>query len=341
MDIANPIKKIVIVGNGFDLAHGLQTSYCQFAQKYIDDVTIKRFHQYIDYLDMENPFFDEEGKIKNIPWYSFELNMERLIRWNYQNAICQEDAGFDGSLSELNALFSRLEELLGKYLVEEFSSHKVTAIESVQDCFDDYTLAVSFNYTDTIKLYTNRYYYVHGSLSEDDHIIIGFATGELPCLCSGESINFLKDVRKEELSYLRYLRQSGCDDEVKELAAFRRHAVSLFSGRGEYDLEYKNEESDVYDMADSSAYLKKYAEKNKFAPEVESYDYTEAEEIVVMGHGLEADLHYLTGIFAAASKLKKVILYSYAGEDKNEIKRKTDVLKKLSGLDNIIINKYS
>lgn len=340
MDFANLIKKIVIVGNGFDLAHGLKTSYRHFAQKYIDDVTIKRFHQYVDYLDIENPFLDENGKIKNIEWYSFELNMERLVIWNYQNEICSEDTGFDGNLSELNALFARLERLLGKYLVEEFSSHKVTTIESVKDCFDEYTLAISFNYTDTIKLYTDKYYYVHGSLSDDDHIIIGFATGNLPCLCGGDSINFLKDVRKEELSYLRYLRENGCDDEMKELHEFTRHAVSLFGGRGEYDLEYKDGEQVTYDTANLSSHLKKYAEKNKFAPEAESYDYTTVEEIIVMGHGLEADLCYLTGIFGAASKLDKVILYSYDGEDKSEIERKSSILKRLSGLGNIIIKKY-
>lgn len=340
MDYDNLIKRIVIVGNGFDLAHGLKTSYRQFAQKYIDHVVIKKFHQYVDFLDGDNPFLDEEGLIKNIEWYSFELNMERLIKWNYKNEINSGGMNVDGNLSKLNNLFTELERLLKKYLVEECSSQKVTLIESVQDCFDEYTLAISFNYTDTIKLYTNRYYYVHGSLSDDKYIIIGFATGDLPCLCSGDSINFLKDVRKEELSYLRYLTENGCNNIIKELDKFKRHAVSLFSGKGEYDLEYKNEEQDTYDTTDLSSCLKKYAEKNRYAPKRESYDYTAVEEIVVMGHGLEADLIYLTGIFEKASKLDKVILYSYDGENGDEIERKIKVLKRLSGFENIIISKY-
>lgn len=340
MNCDNPIRKIVIIGNGFDLAHGLHTSYSQFAQKYKDNVIIKQFHQYVDALEGENPFIDDEGVYKNIEWYSFELNMERLIKWNYQNDINSGGMAVDGNLSKLNNLFTNLESLLAKYLIEECSSKKITAIESVQDCFDEYTLAISFNYTDTIKMYTDKYYYVHGSLSDDNHIIIGFATGELPCLCSGDNINFHKDVRKEELSYLRFLKESGCRNEIKELDEFKRHAISLFSGRGEYDLEYKNGEQNIYDTAELSSHLKRYAEKNRFEPQRESFDYKSVEEIVVMGHGLEADLSYLTGIFAEASKLDKVVLYSYDGESKNDLERKINTLKRMSGLEDIVIKEY-
>jgi hypothetical protein len=244
------------------------------------------------------------------------------------------------TLSKLNNLFAKLERLLSMYLMEEYSSQEISPLESVQACFDDCTLAISFNYTDTIKLYTDRYYYVHGSLSDDNHIIIGFAMGNLPCLCGGDSIFFLKEVRKEELSYLRYLRENGYVNENEKLDEFKKHAISLFSGRGEYDLSYKNEEQNEYDTGELSFDLKKYAENNRYEPQRESYDFTAVEEIAVMGHGLEADLTYLAGIFGKATNLNRVVLYSYDGESENELERKTTVLKRLSGLENIVIKKY-
>ena len=37
MDLNNSFRRIVIVGNGYDLAHGLHTSYYDFAQKYSEN----------------------------------------------------------------------------------------------------------------------------------------------------------------------------------------------------------------------------------------------------------------------------------------------------------------
>lgn len=334
------IKRIVIVGNGFDLAHGLKTSYFNFAHKYRDNATIKQFHQYVDFLDAENPFVDENGEIKNITWYSFELNMERLITWNFQKEIGMGNIADNETIFNLNCIFADLEELLKKYLIEEYESVAITAKDSVQNCFDENTLAISFNYTDTIKLYANNYHYVHGSLSDDNYIILGLATGDIPCLCSGDYIHFQKDVRKEELSYLRYLRENGCNNVIKELDEFKRHAISLLGPRGEYDLEYKADEPEIYDTANLSLYLKEYAEKNKFTPEKEPYDYKAVEEVIVMGHGLESDIFYLGEIFEEIGKINKVILYSYNKEGKKEIDRKINVLKGLSGLKEIEIREY-
>lgn len=47
-----------------------------------------------------------------------------------------------------------------------------------------------------------------------------------------------------------------------------------------------------------------------------------------------------TLIFAEASKLDKVVLYSYDGENKNDFERKINMLKRMSRLEDIIIKKY-
>lgn len=340
MNSNSTIKRIIIVGNGFDLAHGLCTSYYHFAQKYRENKVIKDFQKYIRLLDDENALLINNDKTVDIKWYSFEMNMERLIRWNYQNEINSGGVTDASCLCELNELFDELGMLLARYLSEEYSFRKFKLIRNAKDCFDENTLAISFNYTDTIKLYTDKYYYVHGSLTDDNYIILGFATGDLPCLCAGDSINYLKEVKKENLSFLRFLRENECGNIEQELKVFNRHALSLFSGRGEYDLEYQKDNQGQYNTKGLSLYLKKYAEQNRFEAHRESFDYSNVEEIIVMGHGLESDLNYLAGVFGDCSKLQKIILFSYDKESEEEIERKVKILRELSGVENVVLRNY-
>ena len=333
-------RKIAIIGNGFDLAHGLRTSYKQFAEQYKDHEVIKKFHKCVELLGTENNLTDEQGNIRNIEWYSFEENMERLIVRHYQDIISKDDSLDESELNSLNDLFYNLEKLLSQYLRIEYNSKQIRRFENIQKVIDDSTLVISFNYTNTIKIYSSTYYYVHGSLEDDAYIILGFANGKLPCLCNGTFIKYLKDVRKEQLNYLRYLKSNGCLDIKHEMEQFSQHACSLFGGRGEYALEYKKEHSDEYDLSELSMMLKKYAIKNDFAPHKDAYDFSKVEEIMVMGHGLEADLYYLNELFQQSYNLKKIILYSYDGESDEEIDRKKKNIERLSGIKNIQVCNY-
>ena len=83
-------NKLVIIGNGFDLAHGLKTSYNDFIKWYLKNICVemqKGFEQYDDKLinvKLKNPQRDihsfqklEKDYIK-IEWF-FELSKSEII----------------------------------------------------------------------------------------------------------------------------------------------------------------------------------------------------------------------------------------------------------------------
>lgn len=111
----NIIKRIVLVGNGFDLAHGLRTAYKQFAETYIEHPEIKRFRRCVELLNRKNQFFDELGRSMNITWYSFEENMQRIMMQEYEKAT-NGKVDADETCTEFNDLFAKIESLLAEYL---------------------------------------------------------------------------------------------------------------------------------------------------------------------------------------------------------------------------------
>ena len=278
----------------------------------------------------------------NITWYSFEENMQRIMVQEYEKAI-NGKVDADETCTEFNDLFAKIESLLAEYLRNVYEVKDIVLLEKMQECFDENTLAISFNYTDTIKLYTDKYYYVHGSLEDDNQIILGFANSDnLPCLCGDNFIFYQKEVKKELLNFKRFLIENGCHPEKidEEIAAFRNHAIALYSGRGEYNLEYEDVEKSIYDTSGMSLLAKKYAEKYNFAPMKEEYDYMQVTEVCVAGHGLEADRSYLDYIFEKAVNINRVVLYTYKGEPKEELERKIKKLKELANTKNIEIRLY-
>ncbi|MFK7031456.1 AbiH family protein [Flavobacterium oreochromis] len=73
------MNRIILIGNGFDLAHGMKTSYNDFINDYWES-TIKKVQKYYDEEEFEN----EEIKISNLPthWYpgyDFE-NFEKSLK---------------------------------------------------------------------------------------------------------------------------------------------------------------------------------------------------------------------------------------------------------------------
>lgn len=81
---------------------------------------------------------------------------------------------------------------------------------------------------------SNQVDYVHGSLSDDLDIVLGFSNDITPMdLASGLYTIYMKEVRKFKLKYLRFLKANGDTEKYKErLEEFQPHLDCLFSGKG-------------------------------------------------------------------------------------------------------------
>ncbi len=324
------MRKLILIGNGFDLAHGLKTSYKDFSEKYYDHPMLCKFRELVCSEFVEN----------NVDWYDFEANYEVIVgsifEKNFCNGISSEGCiALENKVKEYNEIFEDLAELLKKYLKEETSTD-INKLSSVQEEITYDTHLISFNYTDTAKLYSQKCNYIHGSISEDDFIILGFAEGNVPDAMEGsEYIRFYKEPLKEKLNFIRYLKHNLYNDKAELMQEFDKHLKSLFSGYGGYDVEYDEDEKPV--VVDLPRAIQYYAESNDYCRANLDMDIECVKEVVVMGHGLKSDTNYIRDIFKRIYKLEELILFTYHGENPEDLCRKKDRLKQLSGVSDITI----
>ncbi len=219
---------IIIVGNGFDLAHGLPTSYRHFF-----DYIIATNHENEEHTDLFTPG-DHPGYrlpelfLENLPGHDFKNRFFELmchdyvdknwcdIEQLYYNKLL--DVGsrhvinptFD-SIQELNNDFEVIKRKLGNYL------RNLNYIRPSHDYFSKIlrsgfgfggTLILNFNYTDTVwKSITDADYknarviqcQIHGELmSPSNDIVFGYAAPE----------EEIAPYRKKNNQYMRNIKRT-------------------------------------------------------------------------------------------------------------------------------------
>lgn len=146
-----------------------------------------------------------------------------------------------------------------------------------------------------------------------------------------EYIRFYKEPLKEKLNFIRYLKHNLYNGKAELMQEFDKHLKSLFSGYGGYD---EDEKPVVVDLPREIQY---YAESNDYCRANLDMDIECVKEVVVMGHGLKSDTNYIRDIFERVYKLEELILFTYHGENPEDLCRKKDKLKQLSGVSDITI----
>ena len=195
-------RNLVLIGNGFDLAHGLDTRYGDFIKSYTLDVLDRASKSGID----DTEWSITKGKAKNIQslipfksnsrepeikshnrflnlisdsvgenWTDFEgIYYKELRKWvdssDYESALAY--------IIKLNEDFERIKGLLLDYLDKEnekLQKEKSVANPQLESILYDIVRSVSlatifnFNYTSTLNCYfsgnsRNRVKHIHGSL---------------------------------------------------------------------------------------------------------------------------------------------------------------------------------
>ena len=170
--------KLFVLGNGFDRAHGLATSYWDF-REYLENL-------YPEFLsDFEEHYYifprtDEDSK-KELLWNELETNLANI---NEDVIIEQADGiemGLDGGdvgiEDTLYEYFSKMYgyiNLLAKYLKQWVRTIRIRDIARrtllINDADD--ALYITFNYTAVLetvyKISTDKIIHIHGSLRKRD-----------------------------------------------------------------------------------------------------------------------------------------------------------------------------
>lgn len=209
------MNTLIIIGNGFDLANGLPTSYRHFFESLILKL-IEDSRGYEDLVQPTNASKDVEtflkyGKNHTYPNKFFELLTKDFVDKNW----CDIEAlyfrelnnmnNFD-DIHQLNKQFKRIKDELEIYLSElsepdpghEFFQHILNRPSTGR------TIILNFNYTKTFEKYINpkkvRIINIHGELnSEENPIIFGYAATE----------NQIKDLRKIDSEYMRNVKRTN------------------------------------------------------------------------------------------------------------------------------------
>lgn len=169
-------KTLYIFGNGFDLAHGLPTSYKDFHQWLIDNHDIwfiKAFEALYQNININGRWCDIESSLK-------QLTLKEAVDFDryYQDcgdAIMNENSSHDAYRCGEN--LSRVIEALPSCLLDW-----VNCI-SLDNCTQTFKFPAnahffSFNYTRTLEeLYdinSKQIYHIHGAVGDNRELIIGY-----------------------------------------------------------------------------------------------------------------------------------------------------------------------
>lgn len=250
--MAYTTSNLVIIGNGFDLAHGLRTSYNDFLNGLIEEEldkpknerTLFSFDKGISRGEIEktalfeaaNPHMElKEGKHFSNHFFA-KLFAESLLNWcdieGFYFSELEKCLAGKQEIRTTNREFEIIKNRFEEYLVKHTKDKK--PINSYQAFFDklhEETLILNFNYTDTVQQYVKEKYKIvniHGELQNPNNpIIFGYAAKEedLPKL-----------YEKNDNQYLFNIKQNRYGDSISEsrLDSFLAKAAQNESNQGLY-----------------------------------------------------------------------------------------------------------
>ncbi len=217
------MPNLIIIGNGFDLAHNLETSYPQFIRsivesnnkevKHLDLFNSGLYRNYEELKQTERLSVHLSDTVKN---YLLKNLIQNFFLKNWSdveemyfkqlNSIGNTNAPYQKP-EPLNQQFEQIKGVLKQYLSEqENKSLKIESYDTMFKALDsEDTLILNFNYTKTVeRLYDNslkrsKKIYFHGKLdSTTNPIVFGYAAShdESRKLIEKNNNEFMKNIKK-------------------------------------------------------------------------------------------------------------------------------------------------
>ena len=318
------ISSLNIVGNGFDLAHCLPTTYQNFTDNCYDkSPSLQKFRSIIENstLSARNP---EELIVE---WNDFE-NVIGHITNDYfsEHMMSFELVGY----SKSEEIFEeKLEILYGAYegIIADFTEYlkgipfeNVQPLHNINPFFNERAHSINFNYTETARIYPcvpNNVYHIHGSLNDQEKIILGYQSRmPRPDFESISSSRYNKRKLRDMLSFKRFLKIHHANIPTEIITAeeelYQKIIDMSNTGKG-YD-----------ESIDESSYFtqsfQKFSKEKK--REFEENVLSNITQIVILGHSLKSDEDIFYYIFENSRNIKNIILFTYDGEPSSQIQAK-------------------
>lgn len=291
------METLYIIGNGFDMCHGLDTKYQSFGF-FLKKRHSQIFDYLIDYYGL--PYLEDIGK-KYYEWNNFEraladLEHERVLADNsdYLPNVASDDFS-DGDWHALQQVMESIVEDLTTNLFNEFKEFILDVKFPIIDSKDllrvnKNSTFISFNYTDTLEQYYNvppkNIFYIHNKAKSNDTLILGHGTNP---------DNFIVEEEKmpDGLSFEE-------QDEWRERMS------------DNYDFSYEQGRNEILGyFSKSFKYTEEIISKNK-----SFFDgLKDVKSVIVLGHSIsDVDQAYFEKIMESIENKKIKWTASYFGE---------------------------
>ena len=181
--------KLFIIGNGFDIAHRLETSYINFRDYLIEEEWefLDRFEEmYGCHLDMDRRLAER------YLWKDFENNLSSFDGDNIVDSATSMELGLDGGDIYIEDTLDSYWESIYKYIykLEDYLKLWIKSIDinccirTDLICKNNDDLFLSFNYTllleEIYEIQEEQILHIHGSVSETyDDLIIGHGNSDI------------------------------------------------------------------------------------------------------------------------------------------------------------------
>lgn len=197
------MRNLIIIGNGFDLAHELKTSYFHFR-------TAIENHpeEYGAQRNSNNYLLIRLLKKNDLLWSDIEVTYFDILTHIHDNSYLQKNHSPTNAyknVESLNKDFEEIKKYLSNYLLEQ--QKEFNQIENYKNFFQEFnnkeTVIINFNYTNTVVKYIEntdiKLIHIHGQLEKESNpMIFGYAASheESKNLLIENNNNYVKNIKK-------------------------------------------------------------------------------------------------------------------------------------------------
>lgn len=222
-------KNLVIIGNGFDRAHGLYTSYTDFKSNFIDKEILNGNKE----VKLFKDYYEQEFVSRGYLWSDIENSLSKLSLVFSIHNKCKSIQALQKHIEHIKYVYNKFPSYLGQWICDidaNLNNLKIIKKESIENLLSTNCSVINFNYTSTLMyLYSfpsSRVCFIHGQANKrtvqgellyepsvnntiKQYISPNLANEYLVCgTCIGKSsLKLLKNNLKKKMRYL-----NGCQE---------------------------------------------------------------------------------------------------------------------------------
>lgn len=178
--------KLYIIGNGFDLHHGLRTLYANFRDDYVKKKSPVLWNDLLE-------IYGNAPQDDDLWWKDFE-NMLGMV--DYGNLSKSNNGEALGFMKVRNLMKGKLPPLFGKWIKgidSQIDTDKIKLIDEI----DADSLFFTFNYTmlleNAYKVKEEFVWHIHESVKHPDDIVVGHDSN------AGQLVKYAQEYNKDQL----------------------------------------------------------------------------------------------------------------------------------------------